>query len=69
MMIYTHYENCKCIEECTENIEEVRITSKNEHKNKCSSCILHIVLFSVILAINLGIATYFVYYNPKIFHT
>ena len=48
---YLDYANCKCrkrlidelIEECTENIEEVKITSKNEHENKCSSCPLYIV--------------------------
>ena len=48
---YLDYENCKCrkklvdklIDGCTETIdEEVKILDKN--KNKCSSCILHIVL-------------------------
>ena len=38
----------KLIEECTESIdEEVKILDKNE--NKCSSCILYIVLFSIFL--------------------
>ena len=68
---YLEYENCKCrkslvdklVEECTENIDEVKIASENEHKNKCSSCTLYIVLFSIIVTINIGIATYFVYYN------
>ena len=68
---YLDYENCKCrkklfdklIEECTENIDEVEIASENDHKIKCSSCILYIVLFSIILAINIGIGTYFVYYK------
>ena len=68
---YLEYENCKCrkslvdklVEECTENIDEVKIASENEHKNKCSSCILYIVLFSVLFTINAGIATYFVYYK------
>ena len=46
------------VEECTENIEEVKIA---EHKNKCSSCVLCIVLFSILFATNIGIATYFVY--------
>ena len=47
-------------------IEEVKIVGKN--KNKCSSCIFYILLFSVFFAINVGIATYFVYYkymNPN----
>ena len=50
----------KLIEECNENInEEVKILDKNEAK--CSSCILYIALFSLFFAINIGIATYFVY--------
>ena len=55
----------KLIEECTENIEETRLVektlAKNEHKYKYSSCIAYIVLFSIILAINIGIGIYFVY--------
>ena len=47
----------------TENIDEVKIASENKHKNKCSSCTLYIVLFSIIFTINIGIATYFVYYK------
>ena len=71
---YLNYKNRKCrkklaaklVEECTENVEEVKIASKNEHKNKCSSCTLYIVLFSVLFTINVGIAMfqlllYFVY--------
>ena len=42
-------------------IEEVKIAGKN--KDKCSSCILYIVLFSIFFTINVGIATYFVYYK------
>ena len=68
---YLDYELCKCrkkladklVEECTENIDEVKIASENEHKNKCSSCMLYIVLLSIIFAINFGIGTYFVYYK------
>ena len=56
----------KLVQEYTETVEEVklaRITSaKNENKHKCSSCMLYIVLFSIILTINIGIATYFVYF-------
>ena len=65
---YLDYENCKCrkklvdesVGECTENIEEVNIFV---YENKCSSCILFIVLFSILFTINVGIATYFVYYK------
>ena len=65
---YLDYKNCKCrkklvdklVSECTENVEEVKIA---EHTNKCSSCILYIVLFPVLFIINVGIATYFVYHK------
>ena len=48
------YENFKCrkrlvdklVDDCDENIdEEVKLLDKN--KNKCNSCILYIVLFSI----------------------
>ena len=63
------YKNCKCrkklidklVEECNEIVEEVKLIGKNE--DKCSSSILHIVLFSIIFTINVGIATYFVPYK------
>ena len=66
---YLDYENCKCrkrlvdklVEECNEIAEEVKIVSEN--KNKCSSCILHIVLFLIFFTINVRIATYFFYYK------
>ena len=67
---YIDYENCKCrkklvdrlIEECTENTEETKLVeNENKHENKCSSCTLFIVLFSLSFAINIGIATYYVY--------
>ena len=65
---YLDYENCKCrkrlvdklIEEYNENIEE---TSLINIKCKSNSCILYIVLFSILFTINIGIATYFVYYK------
>ena len=53
----------KLVEECAETIEEVKIAGKNEHKNKCRSSILHIVLFSVFFAINIRTDAYFVYYE------
>ena len=67
---YLEYENCKCrkslvdklVDESDENIdEEVKILDKKEYK--CSSCILYIVLFSIFFIINIGIASYFVYYK------
>ena len=66
---YLDYKNCKCrkklldklVEDCAENIDEVKIASENEHK--CSSSTLHIVLFSIIFAINIRIGAYVVYYK------
>ena len=66
---YLDYENCKCrkrlvdelVDECDENIDEVKIVSQS--KNKCNSCILYIVLFSIFFVIDIGIAAYFVYYK------
>ena len=49
--------------ECTKTVEEVKIASENEHKNKCRPCILYIVLFLTIFAIDIGIGTNFVYYQ------
>ena len=51
----------KLVEECAETVKEVKIVREN--KNKCSSCILYIVLFSIVFIINSGIATYFVCYK------
>ena len=67
---YLDYKNCKCrkklvdkqTEEYTENIDEVKIASENEDKNKCSSYTLYIVLPSIIFRISIGIGIYFVYY-------
>ena len=58
------YENCKCrkrlvvklLDDCDENIDEVKILDKNE--DKCSSCILYIVLFSIFFRVNVGTADY-----------
>ena len=66
---YLDYESCECrirlidklVDECDESIDEVKILDKNEDKR--SSCILCIVLFSIFFTINIGIATYFVYYK------
>ena len=54
----------KLVEEWIENIEETKLVeNENKHENKCSSCTVHIVLFSLSFAINIGIATYFAYYK------
>ena len=70
---YLDYENCnwkkrlvdKLVDECTENIDEVKIAkvTLTENMRKYSSCILYILLFAIIFTINVGISTYFVYYK------
>ena len=55
------------IQECTENIDETKITNendnenKNENKNENSFFVVYIALFSIIFTINIGICIYFVY--------
>ena len=52
----------KLVQECNETIdEEVEIIDNN--KNKCSSRIVYIVLFSIFFTINVGIGAYFAYYK------
>ena len=60
----------KLIEECTENVDEVKNAECNsiecnfiENIHKCSSCTMYIVLFSIIFTIKIEITTYFVYYK------
>ena len=68
---YLDCENCKYrkrlvdkrLEECNGNIEETSLVKINSTKCKSNSCILHIVLLSIFFTINIGIATYFVYYK------
>ena len=72
---YLDYKNCKCkkrlvnklVEECNETIDEVKLTkitlAENENSYECNSCILHIVLFSIFLTVNVGIGAYFAYYK------
>ena len=68
---YLDYENCKwrkrlvdkLIEECNENIEETSLIKINSAKCKHNSCILYIVLISILFKINIVIATYFFYYK------
>ena len=69
------------IEECTETVGEVKLAeitiAENKNSRKCSSCTVHIVLFSRFFAINVGIylleVTYFVYshwcLNKDVLHT
>ena len=67
---YLDYSYCKCrkklvdplIEECTKNIDIV--TTDNENKGSFSIVyFVCIVLFSIILAICIGVGIYFVYYR------
>ena len=56
----------KLVPECAEFVEEVKLAkitlTKNENKHKCSSCTLHIVLFSILFTINVEIGVYVVYF-------
>ena len=63
------YANCRCrkrlvdklVEECTENVEEVKITEITlfEHEKKCkSSCTIYVVLTVIAFTICIGIGTY-----------
>ena len=68
---YLDNKNCKCrkrlvdelVEECDKNIEETSLIKINSAKCKHNSCILYVALFSIFFTINIGIATYFVYYK------
>ena len=53
----------KLIEEYNQNIEETSLIKINSTKCKSNSCILHILLFSIIFTVNIGIVTYIVYYK------
>ena len=52
----------KLIEECTETIEEVKLAqiTLSEDKNQ-RKCMLYMVLFSIVLTIDIGIVSCFVY--------
>ena len=71
---YLDYEKCKrrkglidkLFEEFTENVEKVNLAKITlaENENACkSSCTVNIVLFSIIITINIGIGSYFLYYK------
>ena len=53
----------KLVAEYTENIDESKIAETTENKDKCSSYLMYIVLFSIIFTTSIGIAPYFVYYK------
>ena len=52
----------KLVEECTENVEEVKLakitSTENKNKHKCSSCTLYIVLFSIIFTLELVLISF-----------
>ena len=64
---YLDYENCNCrkklvdklVEECTENVEEAKITEITE--NKCKSLCTIMLLIAIVFPICIGIVTYFIY--------
>ena len=68
---YLDHENCKyrirlvdkLVDECSETNEETSLVKINSTKYKHNSCILYIALFSIFFTINIGIATYLVYYK------
>ena len=56
----------KLVIEYTENIDEIKLAKITlaDYENECKSfCTLSIVLLSIIFIINIGIATYLVYYK------
>ena len=64
---FLDYENAKCRKRLVDKLVEIAGTilaeDENRHENKCSSCALCIVLFSIIFIINIGVGTYFIYYK------
>ena len=56
----------KLVEECTENLDEVKIagTALIERRNECkSSCTIYVILIAITFTISIGIGTYFIYYK------
>ena len=72
---YLDNESCNCrkktvdklVEECTKAVEEVKIDkitlAEDKNKHKCSPCTLHIVLFSILFRVNVGIVICFIYFH------
>ena len=59
------------MEECSENINEAKLTeialAENKNSYKCSSCTVYIVLFWIFFTINLaGIGAYFIYFYGRL---
>ena len=75
---YLDYENCKCrkklfgklVEECTENINEIKLVEVTPFENKnnyeYNSCRVYIALMIVVFTIFIGITIYLVYYNRSL---
>ena len=60
----------KLVEECTKNIDEVKITeiTLSERRNECKSlCTIYIVLIAIAFTIKFEIGTYFIY-QKYIYH-
>ena len=56
----------KSAEECTENIDEVKIVEMAlfERRNECKSlCTIYVVLIAIVFTTSIGIGTYFIYYK------
>ena len=56
----------KLVEECTENIDEVKISGMAlfERRNECKSlCTVYVVLIAIVFRISIGNGTYFIYYK------
>ena len=69
---YLDYENFKCrkklVDECTETVEEVKLSkitlAENGNSSKSSSCTEYTVLFWIFFTITVGrIGAYFVYFH------
>ena len=75
---YFDYKNCKCrkkidklVEECSENIdgnemlynETLNVIPLNVYKKVCSSCMVYIVLFVVVLITSICICCAFIYFH------
>ena len=65
--VYLDYKNCeyrkRLVDKLVEECKETSVVKINATMCKLNSCILHIVLFSIIFTVNLGIETYFFYYK------
>ena len=57
----------KLIDECAETIDETKLINitftENENNYKCGSCMVYIVLMTVVIAISTGTTVYLVYYD------